>query len=90
MVAVIAGVTALAWKTSADREVRSRMPDPDRVFPSRREFAVTLLPKERRKREKEREREAKADPELEFSDWSKQIIEFERAKKEEGQSQDSR
>ncbi|KAL7273512.1 hypothetical protein RUND412_003628 [Rhizina undulata] len=35
MYGVIAGVVALAWKLSADREVRTVMPDPDRVFPSR-------------------------------------------------------
>ena len=30
----------MVWKTSADREERTRMPDPDRFFPSR----CTLLP----------------------------------------------
>ncbi|KAF8249938.1 hypothetical protein K440DRAFT_581608 [Wilcoxina mikolae CBS 423.85] len=40
MFAVIAGVAAMAWKASAEREVRTRMPDPDRVFPSRRMFSL--------------------------------------------------
>jgi hypothetical protein len=35
MFAVIFGITAFAFKTSAEREVRYRMPDPDRFFPSR-------------------------------------------------------
>lgn len=34
--AVIAGIVVFTWKESAEREVRTRMPDPDRVFPSRR------------------------------------------------------
>ncbi|OTA63667.1 hypothetical protein K449DRAFT_381399 [Hypoxylon sp. EC38] len=32
---VIFGITALAWKLSAEREVRYKMPEPDRFFPSR-------------------------------------------------------
>ncbi|KAA8895520.1 hypothetical protein FN846DRAFT_969139 [Sphaerosporella brunnea] len=51
MFALIAGITAMAFKTSAELEVRHRMPDPDRFYPSRY--------------------------------WSRQIIEFEKAKKEE-------
>ncbi|KAI5850882.1 hypothetical protein BZA05DRAFT_399076 [Tricharina praecox] len=50
MALVIVGFTAMAWKASANLEERSRMPDPDRVFPSR--------------------------------NWSRQIIEFEKAKRE--------
>ncbi|KAI5779981.1 hypothetical protein EDC01DRAFT_279899 [Geopyxis carbonaria] len=52
MMGVIVGITALVWKTSAEREVRTRMPDPNRMFPSR--------------------------------NWSKQIIEYEAARKAEG------
>jgi len=67
---VIAGVVALAWKTSADREVRTKMPDPDRVFPSRRTFLA---------REGERGGELISD----VTDWSKQIVEFEKTKQEQ-------
>jgi hypothetical protein len=35
MATVIAGIVAIAWKTSAEREHRYRMPDPGRFFPSR-------------------------------------------------------
>jgi hypothetical protein len=35
MFALIAGITAMAFKTSAQLEVRYKMPDPDRFFPSR-------------------------------------------------------
>ncbi|KAI5809371.1 hypothetical protein BZA77DRAFT_328752 [Pyronema omphalodes] len=55
MFAVIFGVAGLAFKMSAEREVRYRMPDPDRFFPSRY--------------------------------WSKQIIEYENARKEEQKNQ---
>ncbi|EON63721.1 hypothetical protein W97_02949 [Coniosporium apollinis CBS 100218] len=49
MGAVIIGITAIAWSVSAEREVRTRFPEPDRFFPSR--------------------------------NWSRQIIEHERAQK---------
>ena len=39
MAVVIAGFTAMAWKASANLEERTKMPDPDRVFPSRSEFS---------------------------------------------------
>ena len=32
---VIAGLTGIAWKVSAEREVRYQMPEPDRFYPSR-------------------------------------------------------
>ncbi|KAJ9660066.1 hypothetical protein H2198_002763 [Neophaeococcomyces mojaviensis] len=32
---VIVGLTGILWRMSAEREVRTRMPDPDRFFPSR-------------------------------------------------------
>ncbi|PWW73175.1 hypothetical protein C7212DRAFT_332595, partial [Tuber magnatum] len=32
MATVIAGIVAMAWKTSAEREYRYRMPDPGRFF----------------------------------------------------------
>ncbi|KAL8827140.1 MAG: hypothetical protein Q9191_003369 [Dirinaria sp. TL-2023a] len=35
MAAVVVGITAIAWSVSAEREVRYKMPDPDRFFPSR-------------------------------------------------------
>ena len=35
MAGVIIGITAIAWSISADREVRYKMPAPDRFFPSR-------------------------------------------------------
>ncbi|KAH8155285.1 uncharacterized protein LAJ45_00295 [Morchella importuna] len=35
MFGVIGGCVALMWKLSAEREYRTRMPDPDRFFPSR-------------------------------------------------------
>jgi len=38
MATVIAGIVAIAWKTSAEREYRYRMPDPGRFFPSRSMF----------------------------------------------------
>ncbi|KAI1856836.1 hypothetical protein JX265_011477 [Neoarthrinium moseri] len=33
--AVIVGITALAWKLSAERETRHNFPEPGRFFPSR-------------------------------------------------------
>jgi len=47
MATVILGITAIFWKISAEKEVRYKMPDPGRFFPSR--------------------------------NWSRQIIEHERA-----------
>jgi hypothetical protein len=35
MLALITGITVMAFKTSANLEVRHKMPDPDRFFPSR-------------------------------------------------------
>ncbi|KAK3056528.1 hypothetical protein LTR09_002321 [Extremus antarcticus] len=32
---LIAGIVAMVWSVSADREHRDRMPPPDRFFPSR-------------------------------------------------------
>jgi len=32
---VIVGITAMVWSISAEREVRYKMPEPDRFFPSR-------------------------------------------------------
>ncbi|KAK2066827.1 hypothetical protein P8C59_000611 [Phyllachora maydis] len=32
---VVVGITALAWKLSAEREVRYKMPEPGRFYPSR-------------------------------------------------------
>ena len=32
---VIVGIAALTWKLSADREVRYKMPEPGRFYPSR-------------------------------------------------------
>jgi hypothetical protein len=36
MFTVIFGVTAIFWKISAEREVRYKMPEPHRFFPSRK------------------------------------------------------
>jgi len=47
MATVILGITAIFWKISAEKEVRYKMPEPGRFFPSR--------------------------------NWSRQIIEHERA-----------
>lgn len=33
---VIAGLTALVWKFSAENEVRYKMPEPGRFYPSRK------------------------------------------------------
>ena len=35
MFGVIFGITAMAWSVSAEREYRTRYPEPDRFFPSR-------------------------------------------------------
>ena len=33
---IIAGLAGIMWKISAEREVRVRMPEPNRFFPSRK------------------------------------------------------
>ena len=35
MAGVIVGIAAILWSVSAEREVRYKMPEPDRFFPSR-------------------------------------------------------
>lgn len=42
MAVVIAGCVAVAWKTSAEKEYRTRMPDSDRFFPSRCQFLFSF------------------------------------------------
>jgi len=67
MAFVIFGFTALAWKVSAEREVRYRMPEPDRFFPSRKYAEVYVF-----------RTISNTDPNV---SWSRQIIEHEKAKK---------
>lgn len=38
---VIVGLTAVAWSVSAEREVRYKMPEPGRFFPSRKQVSQT-------------------------------------------------
>jgi hypothetical protein len=67
MAFVIFGVTALAWKVSAEREVRYKMPEPGRFFPSRQYaeiFASSAT--------------SKADTN---DSWSRQIVEHEKTEK---------
>ncbi|KAI0159068.1 hypothetical protein BJ166DRAFT_322031 [Pestalotiopsis sp. NC0098] len=40
---VVLGITGLAWKLSADREFRHKMPEPGRFFPSRKYVSLCIV-----------------------------------------------
>ena len=70
MAATIVGIVAFTWKLSAERETRYRMPDPDRFFPSRCNAPASPLPLS----------QSTLTPN---PVWSKQIIEYENARRAE-------
>ncbi|KAL6704913.1 hypothetical protein ACN47E_007458 [Coniothyrium glycines] len=48
---VMASIVGLAWKLSAEREYRDKMPEPGRFFPSRY-WSRQIIESERKQREK--------------------------------------
>jgi hypothetical protein len=70
MGSVIIGLTAFMWSVSADREYRTKFPDPDKFYPSRQYvYSGKLL-----------------WTMLTYRSWSKQIIEHEKEIKKESSS----
>lgn len=68
MAGVVIGITAMAWNISAEREVRTRFPEEGRFYPSR--WWVSRIT-------------GCVSALTKTNRWSKQIIEHERAKKQE-------
>ena len=67
MAAVIFGITAMAWSVSAEREVRTKMPEKGRFYPSRWYVLWRIEPC------------LKLGTDTLCFRWSKQIIEHEKA-----------
>ncbi|KAL1846750.1 hypothetical protein VTK73DRAFT_220 [Phialemonium thermophilum] len=57
---IIVGITALAWKASAEIEYRPHMPEPDRFYPSRH-WSKQIIAHERAQKEKQTLDQAKPE-----------------------------